>query len=347
MHQPLYHPRVSPAPQPDDAEAIQKRIRRSWRLLSGGRRVRDADRPTLIACSGGADSCALAIALASTPTPTTLGHVVHDLRPREQGEADRDAVRELGHRLCVPVVEREIRVAAMAGNLEANAREARYGALKELGAGCGARWIVTAHHADDVLETLLMRLLRGSGPRGLGAVSPRLEFGDGLTVLRPCLDVTRDELVSVCEHAGWVWQEDATNADESRQRAALRARVSPELRRIAPEGARRASVSARLLRDAQRVVGERAADILALASHTRDDRVWTRQRLRAETGLVLGETLLLALGTRVMSPETLRDTTSAIRDETTDPRSFDLGGATLRVLANEVRLEIRRERESD
>ncbi len=339
---------MSPAPQTADAEAIQKRIRRSWRRLSGGKTVRDADRPSLVACSGGVDSCALAIALASSPAPTTLGHVVHDLRPREQAVADRDAVRELGDRLGVEVVEHEVRVSQKSGNLEANAREARYAALRELAPRCGARWIVTAHHADDVLETMLMRLLRGTGPRGLGAISPRLDSdGQVACVLRPCLGVTRDELVSVCESAGWAWREDATNSDESRLRAALRARVTPELRRLAPEGARRASMSAQLLRDAQRVVEERAAATLARASVIGGERVWAREKLRAETGLVLGELLLAALGTRAVSPETLRDATSAIRDETTDPRSFDLGGATLRVLAREIRLEMSCEREPD
>ncbi len=336
----LYHPGVSPAPEQAAAKASENRIRRSWRRLTGAKPVPDEDRPTLIACSGGADSCALAIALASTPAPITLGHVVHDLRPRPEAQADRDAVRSLGQRLSREVLIAEIRVSELAGNAEANAREARYRALRELAASCGARWIVTAHHADDVLETMLMRLLRGSGTRGLGAIAPTLDTSSAPSVIRPCLDATHAELEGVCRSAGWEWREDATNTDESRFRAALRARVMPELRRLAPEGARRASISSALLRDAQHVIAQRASGLLEGAEINAAARVWSRAALRAETGAVLGEMVLLALGNRGLSPETLRDLVHAIRDESTDPRRFELGRSTMYVRAREVRLEI-------
>lgn len=337
---------MSPAPEQAAAQACEQAIRRAWRRLTGGKSVRDPDRPTLVACSGGADSSALAIALASTPALITLGHVVHDIRSRENALRDRNAVRELGDRLGRPVLDAEIQIAKAPGNLEANAREARYRALHAMAADCSAAWIATAHHADDVLETMLMRLIRGAGPRGLGAIAPRLESDPEqgrFAVVRPCLGVARDELVEVCRAAGWSWREDATNADESRLRAALRARVTPELRRLAPCGAKRAAENASLYRDAQRMIETRAAQLRATATAESTARVWSRDALRGEPGAVIGEVFTRESSPHPLDPGLLRDIIEAIRDETTDPRCFNLGSATLRVLAREIRLEPRRE----
>ena len=332
---------MTPAPRPTSDQPAPRRIRSAWRRLTGGRRVADTDRPTLIACSGGADSSALAFALASTPAPITLGHIVHDMRPREQAFGDRDAVRQLGERLGRPTLEAEVSISTMPGNAERNARVARYRALSELAARAGARVLVTAHHADDVLETMLMRLLRGSGPRGLRAIAPRLEpdADRPVAIVRPCLDLTREELESVCRLEGWAWREDATNTDESRARAALRARVLPELRRLWPEGARRAVSCAELCRDAQSLIESRANQLRSRASRQGGALVWSRDELRREPGVVLGELLAPPIVPTPLDPGHRRDIIIAIRDETTDPRCFTLRGATLRVLAREVRLE--------
>ncbi len=335
---------MSPAPgqHPTDrpGEALERLIRRDWRRLTGGKGVRDPDRGTLVACSGGSDSSALALALASTPAPITIAHVVHDLRPRAEALADRDGALALSRRLGRPFVEAEVRIRERAGNVEANAREARYAALNELAREAGALWIATAHHADDVLETMLMRLLRGSGPAGLGGpapVLPRGISGAGLGVVRPCLGLTREELVRICEAHAWAWREDGSNRDPSRLRGALRERVTPELRRLFPEGARRAAHAAELLRETQALVEGHAQALREGASRSGDTLVWPRERLRGAPGVVLGAMLRGLVGGE---PARLEQIVRAIRDESPEPRRFPLGERAVSVRAREVRLEL-------
>jgi len=229
---------------------------RSWRALTGGPSVRDADRPTMLAVSGGADSSALAFALAGTPGVHAIGHVVHDLRPAREAEADRDVVERLGTRVGLPVRVARVRVGP--GNAEAGARRVRYDALAGLAIEAGCRYVAVAHHAGDVLETMLANLVRGAGPRGLRGPAPRRGVGRGVTVVRPMLRVTRANAEAICAAHDWAWVHDTTNDDsgdeDARLRAALRARVLPVLEDLRPGAATRAARAAEAIGQAVRVV---------------------------------------------------------------------------------------------
>lgn len=244
-----------------EAAAIGRRIVRAWRQLTGGGRVRDAQRPTLLAVSGGADSSALALALAARPGVGAIGHIVHDLRPPEEAEADRDAVERLGTRLGLPV--RVARVRVPQGNAEAGARRVRYQALADLAQDAGCRYVAAAHQADDVLETMLANLIRGAGPRGLRGPAPRRTLREGVTLVRPMLHTTRADALAVCAAHDWTPVHDATNDDpgtpDARLRAALRARVLPVLEELRPGAAGRAARGAAAMAQAVAVV-ERAVD---------------------------------------------------------------------------------------
>lgn len=136
----------------------------------------------LLAVSGGADSVAMLTAmnqLAASRTwqlQLTVAHVHHHLRDHD-GSADRDAafVSDLAQRLGLRCVRADIEPARSPGptNLEARSRSLRYAALHQLAQQAGCRFIVTAHHADDQLETMLMRLIRGTSTRGLAAMAWR------------------------------------------------------------------------------------------------------------------------------------------------------------------------------
>ncbi|MBL8745089.1 MAG: tRNA lysidine(34) synthetase TilS, partial [Phycisphaerae bacterium] len=196
-------------------DRFARRVALQWRRLigSGGSR-------TLIACSGGADSTALLLALALASRELVVGHVLHDLRARADAEADRDFVRVLADRLGLPFVEAEVRVAACPGNAESNARRERYRSLARLASAHNCLFVATAHHADDQFETMLMALTRGCGPGGLRGIAPSRVLPESetdrvVTLIRPMLHVTRAEARAACASAGIAWREDRTNTDTS------------------------------------------------------------------------------------------------------------------------------------
>jgi tRNA(Ile)-lysidine synthase len=232
--------------------------------------VRDAGRRTLIACSGGADSSALLLALSAVSPGPEVCHVVHDMRSAAEARADADRTRALCASLGVTYHERSVAVPASGENAESAARALRYAALGVVARERGLRFVATGHHADDQLETLLMRMLRGAGVRGMAGIRATrlLDGGDdgSVTVVRPMLGVSHAEAVGLCERCGWAWNEDATNRDERRLRAALRARVLPALRSVEPDAAARASRTAASLASADEAIGAWAGAVLAGAT---------------------------------------------------------------------------------
>ncbi len=145
-------------------------------------------------------------------------------------------------------------------SLEAAARAARYGALAaELAQG---ELLLTAHHQEDQLETVLLALMRGSGVRGLAAMRPAMPW-QGSLLLRPLLGVARAELESYAQRHGLAWSEDPTNLDERFDRNFLRRRVLPLLRERWPAAAATAGRSAALLAEARELLDQQAVVDLA------------------------------------------------------------------------------------
>lgn len=323
-----------------------REIVRRWRALTGGRRTRDHERRTLLACSGGADSSALVLALASASRDLVVGHVLHDMRPEAQARADADAVRELARRVGLPCDEAAIRAREHPGNLEAQSRRLRYQALAEMARRYDCPYVATAHQADDQLETLLMRLMRGAGPRGLAGIAPSRASGvPGVTIVRPMLGLTRARAEQICHTAGWTWRADPTNFDADRLRAAVRQRLLPVLRELAPGIEARASRTAQVLRDAARLITQHAHALLARGSPLESSRGWSwpRERLRHEREVVLAEWLRQAYlrlhgeeGLDRRSSRLIEQTTRALRDSGTDPREFDWGPVVVRLTASTV-----------
>ena len=183
------------------------------------------------ALSGGADSVAqlmLLVDLAATGVVTVAGaaHLDHRLRP----EAPRDQAfcQALCERLGVPFVARTVDVAALAGqwrtSIEAAARRARYAFLEDARVELGADRIAVAHTLDDQAETVLLRLLRGAGTRGLRGILPVRG-----RIVRPLLGCTRAALRADLAARGEAWREDATNADLDVPRNRVRHELLPLL----------------------------------------------------------------------------------------------------------------------
>jgi len=328
-----------------------RRIVASWRRLTGGGRVRDADRATLVACSGGADSSALVLALSTTGARIVVGHIVHDMRPDDRAAADRDTARALGDRLGIGFDEAHIAVADRAGNTEGEARAARYRALSAMARAHGCAFVGSGHHADDQLETLLMRLIRGAGLRGLGGVSPSRDIGDGVALIRPMLGVRRVEGERICALADWAWAIDETNTDESRLRSAIRHGAAAMLSELEPAAAEHAAEAAEMLRDAAGVIDDAAQLLLAEAEETSESFGWSRTRLGRERAVVVGallrlsaERLLDGRGMDRVSGRAVRAAADAVRDGSTDPRRFVLHGVEIEITAHRVSV---RRKESD
>lgn len=319
-------------------------ITASWRLLTSpepGTRQRGPGAPTLVACSGGVDSCALLLALWTTGGVLVVGHVLHDLRPPQEAAQDRDAARALAETLGVPF--REAAVQVRAGNREGLARTRRYEALRTLAAEAKVPFVATAHHADDQFESMVMALLRGTGPAGLRGAAPRRSLGGGATLVRPMLAVTRADAKRICRLAGVRWSEDRTNLDRSRLRAALRHSPLRDLEALRPGASLRASRSAGLIRDAFALVSERAGAVFGNAAS------WPRETLRDERRIVVAlglrtAALRLTGGLRAdrVTGRVLDAAVRAVRDHSTDPRRFEWpGGVDVVVEARTVSLERR------
>jgi len=189
-----------------------------------------------VALSGGLDSTVLLAALAEAPAlaPLRAIHVDHGLHP--------DAATWSGHSVALAarfgVACEVVRVDARAApgeSPEAEARAARYGALAtRLQPG---EVLLTAHHGDDQIETVLLQWLRGGGLRALAGMPPVAEFAGGWHA-RPLLPFTRAELAEWALSRGLEWLEDPSNLDLRFDRNYLRSEVLPSLRRRWPAAAR-------------------------------------------------------------------------------------------------------------
>ncbi|MBK7405383.1 MAG: tRNA lysidine(34) synthetase TilS [Phycisphaerales bacterium] len=316
-----------------DARAIVAR----WRGLTGGPSVRDRDRRTLVACSGGADSAALLLALAGAGPAVVVGHIVHDLRDRASTLAECHGVRDLAVRLGLDFVEAEVAVRAESGNAEGNARRARYAQLERLAFEAGCPFVATGHQANDQLETMLMAMFRGAGVRGMGGIPPRRNLGGrGIRLVRPMLAIDRTRAEALCTLAGVVWATDATNADLSRLRAAIRHGPAAEVLGLRPGAAGRISATASNLRAAAAVLEASHAGIVDRASRSADSLGWPRDELRHLPGTILAGALREAFRrlldgrhTDRLGARALREAARAIRDREGNVREFHWRGACL------------------
>jgi tRNA(Ile)-lysidine synthase len=192
-----------------------------------------------VALSGGLDSTVLLAGLVraradSAWPPLRAAHVDHGLHADSATWADRSALQAMG--LGVPLVRLSVDARPAAGESpEAAARKARYAAL----AGClePGEVLLTAHHADDQLETVLLQWLRGGGLRSVAGMPAVAAFAAGWHA-RPLLGFSRAELHAWARESGLAWLEDPSNLDRRFDRNYLRLEVLPVLRRRWPAAAR-------------------------------------------------------------------------------------------------------------
>lgn len=183
----------------------------------------------LLGCSGGIDSVVLFDVLIENDVDFEVAHVNYGLRGHDS-EGDEAFVRTLCQQYNIPChVHREV-PKNYPGNIQDNARRIRYAFFGKLLKERKLQWILTAHHGDDQVETLLINIARGSGLRGLAGIPVRRDV-----ILRPLLGVSRRHIQEYAEHRQLCWREDYTNEQTLYKRNALRVDVIPNLRRIFPD----------------------------------------------------------------------------------------------------------------
>lgn len=219
----------------------------------------------VVAVSGGLDSLVLLHLFRFTrdlPDTGLVGaHLDHRMRPGARADALwlRGVLRAWR-------VEGRFGVADEVPRDEAGARRIRYAFLRGAREEEGAAWIATAHHADDQAETVLFRVLRGTGSRGLGGIPERRKPG----ILRPLLPFRRRELRGYAEEVGLTPRRDPMNTDPRFARTVLRHEILPRVEETFAPGARRALL--RLSRLARR-----------------EDAAWRSLELRLLDGVLVGE----------------------------------------------------------
>jgi tRNA(Ile)-lysidine synthase len=206
--------------------ASVERIITRWRAGAGG-----LGASWVVAVSGGSDSVGLLRVLHTLAPRLGLSLSVAHLDHRVRGDAARaDAafVAELAATLGLPFDLGHWQP-DRPGHFEADARRARYAWLAEVAGARGANGIAVGHTRDDQAETILHRIVRGTGLRGLAGIPPRRRLAEGLTLVRPLLNVSREEIRAYLRALGQSYREDTSNADVSRTRARIRHDLLPRL----------------------------------------------------------------------------------------------------------------------
>ena len=244
--------------------ALELRLRQAlqpWRTAPAWR----------IAFSGGLDSSVLLHLLADWARseglpPLSAIHVHHGLQPA--ADAWPEYCAQFCARLDIPLEVVRVQVAPGA-SLEQAARRVRYAAFAErLGSG---EVLLGAQHRDDQAETLLLRLLRGAGVRGLAAMPDVRSMGRG-SLVRPLLEVSRAELEDYARANGLAWVEDPSNQQLEYSRNFLRRQVLPLLQQRWPRAASSLARTAALMAEAQHLLDELAQQDLAAAQAGSDCR---------------------------------------------------------------------------
>ncbi|MEX0626230.1 MAG: tRNA lysidine(34) synthetase TilS [Chloroflexota bacterium] len=308
-------------------------------LAEGAARLPIPDGAALVlAISGGPDSTALLHASAKMAPDRgwrlTVAHLDHALRPTSADEAAEVAATAAG--MGLPAEVRRVDVGALAAaehrSLEDAGRQARYRFLEEVAAGLGAdALIATAHTADDAAETVLLRLARGSGLRGLRGIPARRG-----RIVRPLLHARRTVLRDALDAAGIAYLIDPSNANLAHARNRVRADLLPAFERLNPAAVEALMRFGRLSADDDDLLDALAAAELARRRDTADASLdWRDPPARA-----LGRRVLrLAIGDPAPSAERIE----ALLDAAEGPRggiAIELGaGRQASVRERRIRLE--------
>ena len=219
---------------------------------------------TLVGFSGGADSVTLLHALYTLLGKERLValHINHMLRGAE-ADGDEEFCRDFCQQREIPFLSQKIDVKALCGDkgFEEAARNVRYKAFEEAAEAMQCATVSLAHTASDNLETLIFHLCRGAGANGLSGIPVQRPLGK-CTVVRPLLDVTREEILAYAEENGLPFRTDSTNADTAYTRNFIRAEIVPLMKKINPSAEENARHACAAVTDLQALAEKEAETFL-------------------------------------------------------------------------------------
>lgn len=218
------------------------------------------DTKILLAVSGGADSVTMTIVLNNILPNNKLiiAHINHNLR-NAHSDNDQQFVIDLANKLNLDIHTRSVDVNSFAArqklSIETAARTLRLNSLIQIAHKTECNAIATAHHADDNAETVIHRLLRGTGYRGLAGIHPKKTLASNAgqsTFIRPLLSVTRTEIIQYCTQNNIPWRHDHTNDDYAHTRNKIRHLLIPQLQKdcktpLTPQLSKLSNISQKLL----------------------------------------------------------------------------------------------------
>lgn len=256
----------------------------------------------VVAVSGGADSVAMLRCLANLKGPAegdlVVAHFNHQLRGADS-DGDQQFVKRLAQKLGLPCVTGQPPASQLAkpatDQAEETARKHRYAFLSQVAAESGARFVVTAHTADDQVETILHRILRGTGLGGLTGIPRTRPLNEFVTLARPLLCCRRSEITEYLEALGQPHREDHSNQERRFTRNRIRHDLLPQLRNHY-----NSQVDAALLRlqtvaeEAHALLGEQAGSLAAECCRSREPNliVLDRAPLRRAPEAVVRQMLM-------------------------------------------------------
>ena len=286
--------------------------------------------PLWVAVSGGVDSMVLLHVLRELGHPCSVAHVDHGLRGAES-DADRAFVEEQAERARLPF--RSVRVdpkaAAEGISVQMAARELRYAWFKELLCE-GPATMALGHHRDDVVETLMLNLMRGIGAHGWAGIPVVTELKEG-RICRPLLGVDREQIMEYAVMNRIAFREDASNDDPKYLRNRVRTELLPLMEILRPGARRTMARSADLLKELTAAAdGQLAREMEGLAA---DDAGVLRIPIAHILGSVAPRLFLMrVLGGADLHPHLIHQLLDAVRDHST--------GACFR--AGELRISVER-----
>lgn len=240
----------------------------------------------LVAISGGPDSVALAHLLKPLPYFLVLGHVDHGLR--KSSATDARFVQSLAKQWDIPFAQTKVAVRAYAARhkvgIEEAARALRYPALLAMAKKFRCPFIVTAHTADDQVETLLMNFLRGSGTKGLGGMPQQRPLNRSIRLIRPLLFAKKSEIMLYLESNSLLWRTDLSNQNIEFTRNWIRHQLLPQLTKKFPGLSERLLRMANLFKEEddfwERLAKKNALKRIDLVELFRYHKALTRRKLR-------------------------------------------------------------------